>query len=116
LACDSEITKILLDDCLIPVAVGHTKRTLTKKERRALAVRDGGCRYPGCHQPASRCEAHHVVFFSRGGKTKLKNMILLCSAHHWRVHEGGWTLSLTGAGDVLVIPPQSGWMARAGPV
>ena len=115
LACDSEITKILLDERLIPVAVGHTKRALTKKERRALDVRDGGCRYPGCHQPASRCEAHHVVFYSRGGPTKLNNMILLCSAHHWRVHEGGWTLSLSAAGEVVVIPPQSSWMARAGP-
>jgi hypothetical protein len=115
LACDSEITKILLDDRLVPVSVGHTRRTLTRKERRALDARDGGCRYPGCHQPASRCEAHHVVFFCRGGKTKLRNMILLCPAHHWRVHEGGWNLCLTAAGEVVVTPPQSGWMARAGP-
>jgi len=106
LACDSEITKVLLDDRMIPVAVGHRKRTLTRPERRALNVRDGGCRYPGCHRPPSQCDAHHVEFFSRGGRTKLSNMVLLCTFHHWRVHEGGWLLGLSGEGNVVVVPPQ----------
>ena len=106
LACDSEITKILLDERMIPVAVGHMKRSLTRVERRALDVRDGGCRYPGCHRPSSQCDAHHVQFYSRGGATRLINMILLCPFHHWRVHEGGWLLGLTDDGGVVAVPPQ----------
>ncbi|MGI8608243.1 MAG: DUF222 domain-containing protein, partial [Candidatus Dormibacteria bacterium] len=106
LACDSEITKVLLDDRLIPVAVGHMKRTLTKAERRALNARDGGCRYPCCHRPPSQCEAHHIEFYSRGGKTKLDNMMLLCPFHHWRIHEGGWLLGMSADGSVVVVPPQ----------
>ena len=52
------------------------------------------------------CDAHHVEFYSRGGRTKLTYMILLCAFHHWRVHEGGWLLGLTADGGVVVVPPQ----------
>ena len=112
LACNATFTKILLDDRLIPVAVGHMKRTLTKRERRALNARDGHCRYPGCSRPPSQCEAHHAVWYSRGGKTKLSNMILLCFFHHWRVHEGGWQIALAADGAVVVVPPQLFSLAR----
>jgi len=112
LSCNSGITKILLDDRLIPVAVGHMKRVLTKRERRALNVRDGHCRYPGCDRPPSQCEAHHVDFYSRTGTTKLSRMILLCAHHHWRVHEGGWQLGLDADGAVVVVPPQLKHLAR----
>jgi hypothetical protein len=104
LACDATICKILLDKNLTPVAVGHMKRTLSKKERRALDVRDRHCQYPGCCRPASRCVPHHMVWYSRGGPTKLSN-VLLCAVHHWRVHEGGWTLFKGQDGAFHVIPP-----------
>ncbi len=112
LACDATLTKILLDDKLIPVAVGHMKRALTKRERRALNARDGHCSYPGCERPPSQCEAHHVEWYSRGGKTKLSNMLLLCAMHHWRVHEGGWQLALAPDDSVVVVPPQFSCLAR----
>ncbi|HEY8741165.1 MAG TPA: DUF222 domain-containing protein, partial [Candidatus Dormibacteraeota bacterium] len=112
LACNATFTKILLDNRLIPVAVGHMKRALTKRERRALNARDGHCRYPGCERPPSQCEAHHVEWYSRGGRTKLSNMILLCAQHHWRVHEGGWQLALAPDDSVVVVPPQFANLAR----
>ncbi len=112
LACNATFTKILLDDRLIPVAVGHMKRALTRRERRALNARDGHCRYPGCERPPSQCEAHHVEWYSRGGETKLSNMLLLCAMHHWRVHEGGWQLALAQDGSVVVVPPQFANLAR----
>jgi hypothetical protein len=112
LMCESEVAKILLDERLIPVAVGHMKRTLTTAERRALNARDRHCRYPGCDRPPSLCDGHHVEFYSRGGKSKLDNMILLCAFHHWRVHEGGWQLGLAQDGAVVVVPPHLSGMAR----
>jgi hypothetical protein len=33
------------------------------------------------------------------------NTVLLCSAHHWRVHEGGWRMLRTDDGRLLTIPP-----------
>ena len=112
LACNASISKVLLDDRLVPVAVGHMKRALTKRERRALNVRDGHCRHPGCHRPPSQCEGHHVDWYSRGGQTRLSNMLLLCAHHHWRVHEGGWQMALAADGAVVVVPPQLFNLAR----
>ncbi|MFN2464745.1 MAG: DUF222 domain-containing protein [Candidatus Dormibacteria bacterium] len=112
LACNASITKILLDGRMIPVAVGHSKRVLTKAERRALNARDRHCRYPGCERPPSQCEGHHVEWYSRSRVTSLDNMILLCFHHHWRVHEGGWVLSRAEDGQILVTPPQLLNLAR----
>ncbi len=105
LACDATICKILLDDKLVPVAVGSMKRRLTRRERRALNARDRHCQWPECGRSPMWCDGHHVEYWSHGGPTELDNMLLLCKAHHWRVHEGGWKLSLGAKREVVVVPP-----------
>ena len=70
--------------------VGRSWRTAPPKIRHALTVRDGGCAVPGCDTDPSRCEAHHIDHWENGGDTSLANMVLLCSRHHHRVHEGRW--------------------------
>ena len=40
--------------------------------------------------PAEFCEAHHVVPWSRGGKTALADTKLLCSFHHHRARDPAW--------------------------
>jgi hypothetical protein len=32
------------------------------------------------------------VWFSKGGRTVLSNLVLLCRRHHRAVHEGGWRI------------------------
>ena len=112
LACNATITKILLDEKLIPVAVGHTKRHLTRAQRKALNARDGHCRWPGCSRPPRHCDEHHVRWYSVYGTTDLEECILLCSHHHWRVHEGGWRLSLSKDREVVVTAPHMTFLAR----
>jgi hypothetical protein len=72
-----------------PLEVGRATRVVSAAQRTALAVRDGGCRYPGCDRPPPWCEAHHLRHWLRGGATDLGNLVLLCRTHHRAVHEGG---------------------------
>ena len=58
--------------------------------RTALVARDGGCVFPGCDAPASWCDAHHVIEYSRAGRTVIINLALLCRRHHGIVHRAGW--------------------------
>jgi hypothetical protein len=106
LACDCNITRILLGQDSAVIDVGHSTRRVKAATRRALNVRDRGCRWPGCDRPASSSAAHHVVHWTRGGPTDLPNLVLLCHRHHWMVHEGKWQVVKTDEGQVLAIPPQ----------
>ncbi|HSP09883.1 MAG TPA: DUF222 domain-containing protein [Candidatus Dormibacteraeota bacterium] len=105
LSCDSSIARVLLDSESVVVDVGRSRRVVSEPARRALAARDGQCRWPRCDRPPSRSAAHHVVHWIRGGPTDLDNLILLCHRHHRMVHEGGWQLVKSGEGSVLTIPP-----------
>ena len=56
---------------------------------RALFKRAAGqCQYPGC-SATHELEAHHRIPASRGGKTELTNLVLLCPRHHKRLHDYG---------------------------
>lgn len=99
LACDATVARIVLSPGSVPVDVGRNHRLFSPAQRRALAVRDGGCRWPGCGRPARYADAHHVVPWSRGGPSDLANAVLLCRHHHRLVHEGGWELGLRNQAD-----------------
>lgn len=90
LACDATVTRVVLDPKGVVVDLGRSVRLFTKAQRLALAVRDGGCRFPGCCRPAQYADGHHLVPWARGGPTDLVNGALLCRHHHRQVHEGGW--------------------------
>ena len=105
LACDSNISRILLDSDSMVIDVGRSKRVVSEPTRRALWVRDGSCRWPGCDRAASLTSAHHLVHWMRGGATDLDNLVLLCRRHHWMVHEGDWQIVRDEDGNLLTIPP-----------
>lgn len=88
LACHAQVEWVLETDGRA-VGVGRKMRTLPPKLMRLLQHRDGGCRFPGCER-RRWIKAHHLVHWARGGATDLDNLVLLCSAHHRLVHEGGW--------------------------
>jgi hypothetical protein len=89
---------------------GKTKRLATRRQRRALAARDGGCVIPGCTTPPSRCQAHHVTpWVSENyppGRTDIDNLALLCPFHHATIHTSAWQLVMIH-GTPHVRPP--GW-------
>jgi len=90
LACQAGIIPVVLGGDSEILDVGRTKRLVTDAIRKALNLRDRGCTTLGCSMPAEFCEAHHVVPWSRGGKTSLKDCKLLCPFHHHRAHDPAW--------------------------
>jgi hypothetical protein len=92
LACDASVRRLLVDPNGIPLDLGREVRVFTPAQRRALAVRDGGCRFPGCGRPSVHTDAHHLVPWAQGGQSDLVNGLLLCRHHHRAVHEGGWLI------------------------
>jgi hypothetical protein len=52
----------------LPLDVGAVTETIPVHLRRAVAVRDRGCRFPGCDQPVAACQPHHIVPRSRAAR------------------------------------------------
>jgi Domain of unknown function (DUF222) len=83
----------------LPLDIGYAE-TVPAGIRNAVLLRDQRCRWAGgCNQPASACEVHHTKHKANGGKTSVKDCILLCPFHHQVViHRWGWTLVLNPDG------------------
>jgi hypothetical protein len=90
LACDAGIVTVTHAPDGSILDVGRKSRSVTAAIRRALDARDGHCRFPGCF--SRHTQPHHLHHWVDGGKTALKNTLLLCRFHHRLVHEGGWTV------------------------
>ncbi len=103
-ACDCSVTRILMQDSVV-IDVGRAERTIRGPKRRALIARDQHCQWPGCDRPASWCDGHHIVYWTRGGGDELENLVLLCARHHRNVHEGGWQLIQKEDGQIVTIAP-----------
>ena len=103
LACDNPILSGIVDKHGNVLALGRTRRLVSRAQRRALMIRDGMCQYPGCHQ-TRHLKAHHRVPWITGGRTDLDNLILLCQWHHTVVHEGGVTITADGEGWMFTKP------------
>jgi hypothetical protein len=88
LACDAKVSRVITDGASRPLDVGRSTKVVPPAIRRAVTVRDRGCRFPGCGRPPSWCDAHHVRHWADGGETSLDNLVLLCRPHHRAIHRG----------------------------
>ena len=104
-ACDARFRRLLVDPRAVPVELGRATRQVPASLRKYVALRDGGCRYPGCPRAVAFCEAHHVVFWRHGGATSADNLVLLCRYHHHLVHERHHEVKLLPDGTVEVTRP-----------
>lgn len=107
--CGHGSVDVTVDTAGNPLDVGREQRLFTPKQRIALAMRDGGCRWQGCGQPASYCESHHIDQWQRDrGRTDIDRGILLCRFHHMLLHHNGWRIARDGLGPfVLHHPPNT---------
>jgi hypothetical protein len=83
----------------LPLDVGYSA-DIPAGIRNAVRLRDQHCRWAGgCTQPAASCEIHHTTPRARGGRTSVKDCVLLCWYHHHvAIHRMGWTLILNPDG------------------
>ena len=105
LACSASVQQVTVDAAGQPLELGREQRLFSRHQRVALAIRDGGCRWPGCDRPPSWTEAHHTRHWARdGGATDVANGILLCRHHHLLLHNNAWEIRQRGA-DFWLLPP-----------
>ena len=90
----------------LPLDIGTATDTIPAHLRRAVAVRDRGCRFPGCDQPVAACQPHHLIPRAQGGPTSLTNLLLCCTFHHLiAIHRWGWSIALHPDGTVTATSP-----------
>ncbi len=99
ISCDSTIVRIKEDENGEPLSIGRRSRSIPPPMRRALRIRDGGCRFPGCTNTRF-VDGHHIKHWADGGETSLDNLVLLCRHHHHLVHEGGFACEKSADGEV----------------
>jgi len=106
LSCDAGLVRVRHAPDGSILDVGRRTRTIPPALRRALEVRDQGCRFPGCGLRFT--EGHHVRHWAEGGETSLGNTLLLCRHHHRLVHEEEWTVDWWGLGRAVFFDPRGG--------
>jgi hypothetical protein len=100
LACTASIVPAVLGSRSEVLDLGRTTRLFTKAQRKALRLRDRHCRAEGCTIPATWCEAHHLEPWALGGRTDVRDGILLCAWHHHRAHDPAYEMRRGGDGRV----------------
>jgi hypothetical protein len=86
LACDAAVSRVLVKGRSTILDLGRATPVVSRAQRRALAIRDGGCVEPGCTAPPEWCDAHHKLHWILGGPTDLDNLELRCRRHHIAEH------------------------------
>lgn len=113
--CDTGSVTVTVDGCGNPLDVGRQQRLFSPKQRMALAVRDGGCLWPGCDRSPSYCEAHHADHWAEDhGRTDIDRGVLLCRFHHLLLHNQGWRIGREGDGPFVLHPPGGPGEGRPG--
>jgi hypothetical protein len=106
----------------VPLDIGYSD-TVPAGIRNAVKLRALHCEWAGrCDQPAGACQVHHTTHKANGGKTSLKDCVLLCHYHHQvMIHRLGWTLVVNPDGtttawnkDKTKVLHSHGPPARAG--
>ena len=95
LSCDASLVTVLEDGKGSVLNIGRRSRIVPPSIKRALDIRDGGCRFPGCGC-TRYVDAHHIEHWADGGETCLNNLITLCRFHHRQLHQGEFTITPDG--------------------
>jgi hypothetical protein len=99
-----------------PLDLGAPTAEIPPHLRKAVILRDKHCQFPGCFQPPSVCQVHHLIPRSKGGQTALRNLKLLCRFHHLiAIHRWGWSLTCHPDGTTTAHGPDGRTLHSHGP-
>ena len=99
-----------------PLDLARTTRVVPPHLRKAVIQRDRKCRFPGCEQPPSICQVHHLIPWAQGGATTLGNLALFCRFHHIIViHRWGWAITCHPDGTTTATAPDGRILHSHGP-
>ncbi len=115
LACDADILPAVMGSDSQLLDLGRSTRLFAGDLRQAIALRDRGCVFPGCHREPRDCDAHHLKPWHQGGSTSYDNAALVCPTHHRLVEPDPhadratehtrWHMRMSRDGIPEVIPP-----------
>jgi hypothetical protein len=103
LSCTAQLMRLLLDEDGAVRSYDLMPDTITDALFNAIAARDQGCRWPGCHKKPWHCDIHHVTHRQHGGRNCCENGCLLCRFHHHRAaHDPTIQLHLARDGTLTI--------------
>jgi hypothetical protein len=111
IACDAGLLVVEEDEVGNILNIGRRSRIIPPAMSRALAIRDGGCQFPGCCE-SRYVEGHHIKQWDDGGDTKLDNLVTLCRYHHRELHKGSFFLSVKSQSDEAKALKSLGFFER----
>ena len=117
LGCNSALFPVVVDSLGVPLDMGRGIRLANSAQRNALAVRDGGCYFPGCDALPDACHSHHIdEWLADLGSTDVAHMVLACPHHHGLAHRTGWHITLHPDGWAVIQTPDGNhiWGQRHG--
>jgi hypothetical protein len=94
LRASASIEPVLVDDDGTVLAVGKQMSAISQKILRAVLLRDGHCRIPGCDINYG-LHAHHLRPRSWGGTDDISDLAMVCTAaghHQMLIPHGPWAL------------------------
>ncbi|MBC7277919.1 HNH endonuclease signature motif containing protein [Nocardioides sp.] len=86
MACNATIIPWVLGGDSEVLDAGRASRVFLPIQRKALRLQQKCCQAEGCDMPPEWCDAHHFKAWAAGGRTDLKDGVLLCPHHHRLAH------------------------------
>lgn len=111
--CGATVQRVAVNAAGAITRIGTEERVFNRHQRRAIALRDGGCVIPGCSVASAWCELHHVRDHALGGATHVDNGVLLCWEHHRYLDSNGYAVRMTSGVPEVQLPrwidPSRSW-------